>query len=195
MDHDELAVSLRRAGAGAEAAEIHGSLCARLCLRGQAAVSDWLEEALHGTDPRDALRAEAARALAGVYAEALDALAGGDMEFSLLLPADDQPLPLRAAAIGLWAQGFLHGLGRSGVPEPAILAERYAAPHVAEFMTDLAEIARAGFESDASDEGLEQGEVAYAELVEFLRVGVQMSFEELAELREAALPPSPAKSS
>ena len=53
-------------------------------------------------------------------------------------------------------------------------------------MRDLTEITRAGV--DASDSA-EANESALAELVEFVRVGVQLVFDELEPLRERATPP------
>jgi len=50
---------------------------------------------------------------------------------------------------------------------------------------DFIEISRAGV--DAS-QGEESNEAAYAELVEFVRVGVQLLFEELAVLRPPTTP-------
>ena len=53
-------------------------------------------------------------------------------------------------------------------------------------MRDLTEITRAGV--DASD-GEEANESALAELTEFVRVGVQLVFDELEPLRERHIPP------
>ena len=53
-----------------------------------------------------------------------------------------------------------------------------------EIVRDLSEITRVGVDAEDS---LESNEGAYAELVEFVRVGVQLLFEELEPLR--AQPP------
>jgi uncharacterized protein YgfB (UPF0149 family) len=50
---------------------------------------------------------------------------------------------------------------------------------------DFIEISHAGVEEEASDEA---NEAAYAELVEFVRVGVQLLFEELGVARAPAAP-------
>ncbi len=190
MNYEDLAHALSRAGAEGEVAELHGSLCGRLCLRGESALAAWLEEALAGADPANAARTEAVRELAGVHQATWSTLAEGEMGLDLLLPADSAPLEVRARALGLWSQGFLHGLASSGVPAPAQLRDAHGAVHVAEFMEDLVEISRAGFEAD-DDEAHEPAEAAYAELVEFLRAGVLISFEELATLRAAVAPAPP----
>jgi uncharacterized protein len=51
---------------------------------------------------------------------------------------------------------------------------------VSEFLTDLARISQVGDVGSGTEEA---EEVAYAELVEFLRVGVQLVYDELAALR------------
>ncbi len=187
MGYEELAEVLSRAGAQSEVSELHGSLCARLCMRGESALAGWLDEGLAGSDQANAARTDAARQLAGLHEQTWATLAGGDMGVVVLLPDDAASLELRARALGLWCLGFLHGLASSGVPEPQRLKDEHGAAHVAEFIEDLAEISRVGF--DAEDEaGLEQAEAAYAELVEFLRAGVLISFEELSGLRAAVAP-------
>lgn len=189
VNYEDLALALSRAGAECDVAELHGSLCGRLCLRGESALAGWLEEALAGADPANASRTDAVRELAGVHQATWSTLVGGDMVLGLLLPTDSASLEVRARALGLWSQGFLHGLASSGVPAPAQLRDSHGAAHVAEFMEDLVEISRAGFEAD-DDETHESAEEAYAELVEFLRAGVLISFEELATLRAAVAPES-----
>jgi uncharacterized protein YgfB (UPF0149 family) len=62
------------------------------------------------------------------------------------------------------------------------------AAHFDELVNDLAEIARAGM---AAEDDEADADFAYAELVEFVRAGVQLVFEELAGFRAGA--PSAAK--
>jgi hypothetical protein len=59
---------------------------------------------------------------------------------------------------------------------------------VPEVLADLARISHAG---DVGSETTDVEEEAYAELVEFLRVGVQLIYDELAALRAGQ--PSPAR--
>ena len=58
-----------------------------------------------------------------------------------------------------------------------------------EIVRDLVEISRAGVDAEQDEES---NESAYAELVEFVRVGVQLLFEELAAARSPpAASPAP----
>ena len=94
---------------------------------------------------------------------------------SVLLPGDEQPIDARATALGQWCQGFLYGLGTSAIDDVTRLPGE-----VGEIVRDLSEITRIGVDGS---ETLETNESAYAELVEFVRVGVQLLFEELAPYR------------
>lgn len=194
MGYEELAKVLSRAGTEAEMAELHGSLCARLSLCGETALAGWLSEALAGVDADGAAWADARRELAAVHQATWATLVEGDMALALLLPTDSAPLEARVGALALWSQGFLHGLASCGVPAPEQLRAAHGAAHAAEFMEDLVEISRAGFEADADEVQQESAEAAYAELVEFLRAGVLISFEELEALRAAVTPERPAPS-
>ena len=72
--------------------------------------------------------------------------------------------------------GFLYGLGSSSLNDAAGLPG-----DVGEIVRDLSEITQVGVDAE---EGVESNEGAYAELVEFVRVGVQLVFDELEPLRE-----------
>lgn len=88
--------------------------------------------------------------------------------FQPLLPDDDQPLNERANALADWCRGFLLGFGYAG-------QESQTPGACAEILRDFAEISR--LDPDASGEA---AEVAYAELTEYVRVGVQLVRGELA---------------
>jgi uncharacterized protein YgfB (UPF0149 family) len=102
------------------------------------------------------------------------------MEFELLLPADEEPIDVRTAALAQWCQGFLYGLGAGAITDATGLPG-----DAGEIVRDFTEISRAGV--DATQEA-ESNEAAYAELVEFVRVGVQLLFEELGALRPPSAP-------
>lgn len=173
-----VAEALRAAGAAADVAEAHGSLCGLACVLGEAAAGAWLAESL-GLDP-----GTEAPVLADLARGTAAALAADDLHFTPLLPTESLPLVVRARGLADWCHGFTLGLatgaGRTG--DAALLA----GPVVREILGDLGELARAS----AADEGsAEEGEQAYAELVEFVRVSVQLVFAELAPGRVPTPPP------
>jgi len=167
---------LREAHAMAEPAEAHGTLAGALCALDAYSFEDWLAE----ITPDGGASAAAASALRELYAGTRAALGGAGMEFDLLLPDDDAPIEERTRALSLWCNGFLYGLG-SGGTDPARLSA-----DAGEVVRDLSEITRA--DVDAAD-GAEENEAAFAELVEFVRVGVQLVFEEARSRRQPPPPP------
>ncbi|MGH8372725.1 MAG: UPF0149 family protein [Gammaproteobacteria bacterium] len=182
MDFDQLQTILSRIAAPAGAAESHGTLCGAIC-SGTEQDAAWRMHVL-GESISDATARECYGSLDELRDIARRQLAGFDMEFAPLLPADVQPLALRVEALGLWCQGFLFGLslGRSREVLDNLPGE------AGEVIHDLVEIARAGLESGESSSE-DADEQAYAELVEYLRVAVQILYEELN--RNAPAPDSP----
>jgi uncharacterized protein YgfB (UPF0149 family) len=162
----------------AEPAEAHGTLAGALCATGAYRFEDWLAEILpEGFAPG----AAAIPALRELYDATRASLHGTQMQFELLLPDDDAPLEQRTEALTLWCNGFVYGLGTSGAADPERLPG-----DAGEIVRDLAQIMRAGVDER---EGLEVNEAALAELVEFVRVGVQVVFEELGAARAPGPPP------
>ena len=171
---DAVERALAAGGSAVHAAEAHGCLCGALCARRDYLPAEWLDEIL--ADPReDGALDPVPGALAELYESCGEALASGDLEFSPLLPDDEDPIQDRVAALAEWCQGFLYGLGSSGALSKTALGDE-----VQEFLTDLAEMTRV----DASgDEVGEAEEAAYVELVEYVRTGVQLVYDELTAVR------------
>jgi uncharacterized protein len=179
VDYSEIQRALADAHSIADAAEAHGTLAGSLCSAGGYRFEDWLAEIL----PDGEAGPHATDALRELFERTAGALGGPEMEFAPLLPRDEEPLDARASALGQWCQGFLYGLGSSSLSDAAGLPG-----DVGEIVRDLSEITQVGVDAE---EGLESNEGAYAELVEFVRVGVQLVFDELEPLRGAPAPPKP----
>ena len=177
-DYIRIQTLLARARSLADAAEAHGTLAGCLCGAADYAFEDWLREIL----PEGRAEPAAVATLRELYTSTAQALLQPDMEFELLLPADAQPIAARTAALAAWCQGFLYGLGAGAIPDAGGLPGE-----AGEIVRDFAEITRAGVDTG---EEQESNESAYAELVEFVRVGVQLLFEELAAARRLPAPSS-----
>jgi uncharacterized protein len=175
-EYTRLQQLLRQEHSLADAAEAHGTLAGCLCGAAGYRLEDWLKEIL----PEGRATGAAAAMLQELYEATASALIQPDMEFDLLLPQDSAPLAERTQALAQWCQGFLYGLGAGRIPDASLLPGE-----VGEVVRDFIEITRAGLEGEAEDESSEN---AYVELVEFVRVGVQLLFEELAAARAPALP-------
>lgn len=177
IGYDEVAQALTAGGSTVSAAEAHGCLVGAFCARRVYLPAEWLEELLPEA-PEGATRSSAGQGpLQELFEQSRAVLDGRDMEFQPLLPPDDAGLAERVEALGAWAQGFLYGFGAAGP-----FARGALPADVAEVLSDLAEISKAG---NVGAESAEVEESALAELVEYARVGVQLIYDELAELRAA----------
>ena len=172
MNYDALALVISKLGAQQEPAELHGTLTGLLCANGNARADIWLQNLFPCMPNGDLLGDEAFDELKKLHETARESVNATDCEFQLLLPDDDSDLDQRVHALGEWCQGFLVGLSLGGISDFKALPE-----DAREIAEDLVEIARA--DSSYSFDGSEEDEHAYAELVEYLRVGVLLINEEL----------------
>jgi uncharacterized protein YgfB (UPF0149 family) len=180
LRYDQLADALTRLGYAQNPAEYHGALCGALCVREVEDIDPLavLERAGATADGAEAATA----ALRELRVQSASAFGGSEMTFSPLLPDDDEDLPQRVAALSAWCEGFLYGLS-TGAP----LNMKQCSPELKEIVRDFTEFTHAGI-GDEDDGELE--ETAYAELVEYIRVGAQLIFMELHERpSQAASPP------
>ncbi len=166
-----------------EPAEAHGAFCGRACLRGTAALQDWLAE-LADSATDNVLAVEAGRGLQTLAADSLVKLEAGQLAFQLLLPDDDLPLRERTAALADWCHGFMQGLASAGGADQGAAADVLAGEDIAEILEDFSAITNAGAEGEAD----EAGENAFAELEEYVRVSVQLIYDATAALRAPATP-------
>jgi yecA family protein len=180
INHDELDAALKRCGANWDAGQAHGLLCSRLAILGADAGIGWLDQVLEGSDPDNALRRECEVMLDTVYAHTHRQLSERQSEFEPLLPGDADSTIIRAEGVARWCEGFLHGLV-SGSPDDSLRAHLAAEP-LSDIIKDMLQITRATVDEDSDNEA---NETAYAELVEYLRVAVQLIYEELADFRSA----------
>ena len=145
-------------------AELHGLLCGLLCAEGELERDRWLQLA------REALAdgVELAMPVQDLLAKLLDygvaQLNDPDGSATLLLPDDEAPLSRRVDALGHWCQGLLYGLGMGHVEQSCLLSMESR-----EFLRDVADIAQAGLDQAVTSE---EDEMAYVEVVEYLRIGL-----------------------
>lgn len=157
---------LEAASAVQNPADVHGTLTGMLCVNENADVTAALDD-----DATDALR----EALAALREMTLEGLFDPDLGFEPLLPDDDDELEGRVQALARWCAGFLYGIA-SQQGESGELDMSQLSAEVREVVNDLSQLSRAGL--TAEDDDAEGAEADYAELVEYVRVGVQMIFME-----------------
>lgn len=178
INYNELNDLLRLCGATRDAAQAHGLLSARLAVTGAddggVGIGQVLEEIGFGTMHRP----QCEDVLAALFRETHIRLSDRQSEFEPLLPGDDDDTAVRAAALANWCEGFLHGLVSAAAGGD--LQQRLASEPIAGIIRDMLQITRAAADGGSDTE---EDEAAYIELVEYLRVAVQLVYEDLADLR------------
>jgi hypothetical protein len=162
--------ALARARTELGAAECHGLLCGMLCGVEEQAPQRWLEEVLGPPARVQKAKDDCRDELLRVLTETVRTLWSGRCNFAPLLPDDDAGLGVRSQALAAWCSGFLYGIGSAGDDVEARLSK-----NALEVLSDFSEVTR--LRSDAKES--KSSEADYSEIVEYMRVGVMLIFEEL----------------
>lgn len=171
---DALKHGLEAAGAVQNPADVHGTLTGLLCVDNDADVTAALDD-----EATDTLQ----QALSALREMTLEGLFDPDLGFAPLLPDDEAGLETRVQALAGWCSGFLYGLASQQGEADELDLSRLSA-ETREVVNDLSQLSRAGL--TAEDSAGESAEGDYAELVEYVRVGVQMIFLELRPSRQGS---------
>ena len=167
-DYTELSAALVDAKLNFSTAQVHGLFCGFICAGNIKDHHAW-EKQLFGTQKiKDAHCLELLQQL---YELTHQQLKEFSFEFSLFLPDDETDINLRAEALGLWCQGFVTGL------QPVTGASHNPMKdEIQEALNDITEIAQVNYGDIADDD---EDEVAYFELVEYVRLAALMIYHEL----------------
>jgi uncharacterized protein YgfB (UPF0149 family) len=172
--HAELTHTLAAADADFSAAEVHGTLTGLLC----AGAEERVMPALASLVPEGATGG-LGEMLTALLRQTREQLHDPEFVFALLLPGEDVALDAQVVALADWCRGFIVGLTAGGVADPARLEG-----DAGEVVQDFARIAAA--EVDMSQAAGEEEERQLAELVEYVRVGVQLVFEQLRPVSQTS---------
>lgn len=177
-DYVEVERVLGRAEIDLSCAEIHGICCGMLAIDQSANQDAWLQRVLEG-DAQNFHFQEARTLLRTLFAITKQQLNDSGLAFAPLLPEDDD-LADRVEAMQEWCQGLGMGLALAGIEDMQRLPEDSR-----EWAQDVINIGAAG-DMDLDNE--EESENAYAELVEYLRVGLLMMNEEMQPMKMTSAP-------
>ena len=170
VDYDALGRALRGAGASTDAAEAHGIVCGVICASGGKQATAWVPLLLgEVAGERKKEAAALSKSLLVVHERTLGELTSPGFEFDLLLPPDDCELLQRVEALAQWCRGYVLGLVAGGVTSQAALRG-----DAAEVLQDLIKIS----DVTTGEGQSEEQERDFAELKEYVRVGVQAIFDE-----------------
>jgi uncharacterized protein YgfB (UPF0149 family) len=179
FDFDEIADHLLDQGQQTSPADLHGCLSGLLASGNTGSAEAALDSTCSALDVT--LHGELAEIIQNLYTVTAAALLDETFDFHPLLPDDDTELEVRTQALADWSRGFLAGYAQgkvtTGTTGSAIAVDS------AEALKDLAVIAQAGIDEDATEEESEQ---SYAEILEYLRVAALNVFLDSQGAREDA---------
>ena len=176
FDFDEVQAALEGLGAGTDASESHGTLCALLLDNAQ--LSAWLGHTLDELPQSgDVLATQRLAVLEDLYRLTRKQFDNEDLDFELLLPDDSDDFVQRLLALAGWCRGFLYGLGVSGIAAEDRLDEQSR-----ECLSDLLEISKLRHDEESSEEA----EMQYAEIVEHVRMATLLLNETLNPLKNSS---------
>jgi uncharacterized protein YgfB (UPF0149 family) len=175
LHYSDLGAELGRIGLPGDPAGYHGALCGALCVRQPEEIDlAQLAQAEAGAAITDGAAHTLLQRLAH---QTLTGLQDEEFGFAPLLPDDESALAPRVRSLSSWCEGFLFGLSsRPGLDLEAVSED------AREIIQDFTQFTHA---SISVGEDAEVEESAYAELVEYIRVGAQLIF---MELRPAPTP-------
>lgn len=167
-DYDRLQATLELAGMELSASEVHGVVCGELCRAARVGWDAGIPSVLGVPDPESGAGHAVLKTVDSLIEESRQALDGG-MNFALLLPDGDDPIEERTEALADWARGFSVALLRGDR-----LTLKDLPDNSAEVVKDLIKISEA-----QPGEQTEENERALTEIEEYMRVGIQLVYEEL----------------
>jgi|TARA_B110000967_G_scaffold50195_1_gene51317 hypothetical protein len=152
----------------ADPSGFHGFLCGRLCC-GKIPLDQLIETSTGWLGLSEEQADGAAYPLRDFYEASLTSLEDVAFLFQPVLPDDELPLPERLVAVGQWCSNYLSGVG-DGMTDGFAVSD-----DVKEALEDISAIAQVSVDFETDDDG----ERDYSELIEYIRIAVQLIFSEL----------------
>jgi len=164
---DKISQALEDAELFTNTAETHGVLSGFVC--GGVALDDKSWQPLFNDIVNEgmALPSPLKTLISDIYADVVKQCTDDGLGFNLLLPEDEKPLDERAEAMAQWAQGFLVGFG---MVQQSL---NQASEDVQEVIRDIRDISQLSLDFEQEDE---DSEIAFTEIVEYLRVSAMICF-------------------
>ncbi|GLX81491.1 UPF0149 family protein [Thalassotalea eurytherma] len=162
----------------AHASDIHGFLTGLISAGYDFEQSTYLSLLSDAFNNGQAFSATLTTSLQSLYSDIWQKLLDDSYGFALLLPEDDESLAQRSAGLGHWVQGFNLGFGMQHQKTDI------ASDEVKEVIADFAEIANLSTEVDEDEEG----EQAFFEIEEYVRISSLLIFTELGSAPEQKSP-------
>ncbi len=181
IKYEAVSDALKRLSLTMEGAELQGIFSGRLASGQGGEDSGWMKELIGERDEANLQAREDVMLIARLLGKVAQQLNDAELQFRLLLP-EEASLEVRTEALAAWCEGFLYGYG-------VAVADRklQAGETEREFLQDLMAISRASFNGEESDED----EMDFVEIVEHLRMGTLLLYEESHPVTPSPIPTSP----
>ena len=174
-NYETLDTLLQQNSIALTAAEIHGLITGLIC--GGSRDQGWQTLVHDLANDGLAFSQVIAQPLRDLYDTTYEALDDSNFTFSMLFPNENASVFDHADALAGWVNHFLLGLG---VAQPKLAEKK----EVSEVITDLRNIGMLGYDEDEDQEELEQ---ALEEVVEYVRVAVQLCYITFTEGKKAPM--------
>lgn len=169
-NYDQIQDILSQAQSPYTAEDSHGMLCAMLIVNNSLQCKRWVDEICTQNEEGLSLDGASNDTLCNLYEHTKQELNDTLLNFTLLIPEDDNSLNARVTSLKKWCDGFLFGLALAGVKDLTHVPEDSM-----EILQDITSISQAA-EDEEEDE---MNEVAYSDIVEYVRMGVLLINEEM----------------
>ena len=114
--------------------------------------------------------------LVNVIADTFEKLNDTEMTFYPLFSPDSASLTDRTGSLSIWCQGFIDGFGFGFAIAQKTFRDPAGQDIIGEIIEDFSQISKL---TSVSVMNQDEEELAYMEVVEYIRVGVQLIFEEM----------------
>lgn len=179
LDNFKLENAMQKAEADYSASEAQAIACGMLAVNIAADKVTWVQLVYGEINADDQAQVTAIKLTGELHDQCKRQLQDSNLAFELLMPNEEESLLLRVSALQEWCNGFLLGIGLSGISDHKILPEDSR-----ELLADFVEIGTAG-NFDLEDE--EASEEALEEISEYVRIGVILINEELQPMKQSTL--------
>ena len=174
MDFDKLDELRKSASIDMSLPETHGGICSQICFQ-----SDYFEEfvPLDNSDDGATVSVQIAtyrKALKKIIERDLNKLKDGDLSFELIIPGESNSIQERAEALSIWCQGFVDGVSFL-MTEHDFKIDQDQKKESFEIIEDFTQISTLDSHSIS---GEVDEELSLMELIEFVRLSVQMIYDE-----------------
>jgi yecA family protein len=154
-----------------DASEVQGILCGMLAGGMNIDDQEWIQALADVINQGDIIPAKAQTLIEKMFDKVCQEFIEADFALKLCLPDDAMPINDRGAAFVNWVQGFLLGFGLHQNDLTSCSAE------AKEALEDFSDIAKL----DEAMEQSEESEQAFFEVLEYVRIGAMLCFNEMGK--------------